>query len=829
MPGKVIINIEGQDNVSAKLAAIRKEFDTLSTSKGWQSVMMGMGVGVGMAAFHAVETGIRDVVNIIPDMISKGQAFAETVHTISETTGASAEASSRLAGMFQFLGIGTDNLGGKFRILANDITGKADQMKAWGIATTDASGATLDMVTIVDNARSALSQYGAGAEKAAIVTKLFGRSGLDLLEYLNLTDAQIASLSAEMDKLGVTMDESGVMKAKNVSREFELFGLSVQGIANKLLSDIAPALTSAVDAFASFVSDNGRQIAQFAADVANFVLGMVSAITGASLSANTFTSSLAALGTVGATPAQTKIASLKAELTALDSKQKTAGGSNKALTDALHKQTEEIDKQLQKLKDLGAEQDKQFSKEMARLGLQVTAQADAIGAGEKAAQISDQQAGMTKDLAAAYDELAKAQAGSSTAAGDYAVSMMQAQDALTKALAGSTDTKTGAVTVDTTAVAAAQQRIVDLQASQADAATSQADSVKAAQDRISGIQKQQADLGTQISNDARRSELDKVTAFLDSLTTAEKDTTDKKKLLTQEKAQAATLASQIATAKEKGDLQSVSDLTLMLQGVQAVERRTAQAIKEGEAQTALEKRKADLAAETAAVGSAAVDQTAIRKAEITKQIADLEKQDNADAAARKAESDRMIALGRDMDKNLGDNPTGAVGLFTAATAAGEDFAAKIKLAFDGLSTSIGKTVDIIGSVARVVSSIDKNVLGLGLIALGVATGNLPAALAGIAMESANILNAKPTNDARGNAGPGSGSRVPPSGVGSGGGSGGGSWVPVPSSYTPAGATNSLTVAPGAIVINGGADSASAIADATLLAFKRETQRQGMTL
>jgi hypothetical protein len=657
MPSKVVINIVGQDDVSAKLAAIRSQFDTLSTSKGWQSVMMGMGVGVGMAAFHAVETGIRDVVNIIPDLIGKGQAFAETVHTLTEATGANAVQASHLAGTFEFLGKDTDGMIMKFGVLAKYIVNHADAMHAAGIATTDASGVTLNMASIIDNARSVLSKYSGGVEQANAAVKMFGRAGLDMIEYLSLSDRQVGSLNAEMDKLGVTMDDSGVLKAKELSQSFNLMGLSVQGVANKLLNDIAPALNSAVDAFASFVSDHGRQIAQFAADVANFVIGMVSAITGASLSANTFTGSLAALGTVGLTPAQTKIASMKTELALLDSQQKTTTGGTGGLTNAMKGQTDAIDKQLASLKALGTEQDKALTKQMASLGSQVTAQLDAMTSAADAQQLLERRVGMTKELADAQKALAAAQAGTKDSA--------------------------GVVTVDLSAVEAAKGRIADLT-------------------------QQQVDMEQGVKDDARRAELGKVTAFLDALVTAEKDATDKKKLLTQEKAQASVLASQIATAKEKGDLQAVSDLTLMLSGIQAVERRTQQAIKEGAEQTELEKKKALLAAETAAVGGAVADQAAIYRAGLVQRIKDAEDQEKRDVAARKAEQARWIALGRDMDKVLGDNPFGAVGLFTAATAEGVKFGESMKGVFKGIADAMKGMLD---GLRWIVDNIDK--IGLG--------------------------------------------------------------------------------------------------------------------
>jgi hypothetical protein len=479
MPGKVVINIEGQDNVSAKLASIRKEFDTLSTSKGWQSVIQGVGMGLGLAAFHAVETGIRDVVNAIPDLIGKGEAFAETVHTIQEATGASAEQASRLAGTFTFLGINADSMTLKLGVLAKYILAHGDAMQAAGIATEDAAGKTLNMATIIDNARHVLSQYADGADKTAQAVKLFGRAGLEMIEYLNLTDRQVSMLNDEMDRLGITMDEQGVAKAKGLSREFNLFGLSVQGVANKLLNDVAPALMSTVDQLAGWVAANGQNIANFAAEVANFVLGMISALTGASFSTVTFSDKFAALGTV-----------VSGTGNAID----TATGSTKANTTAIDNHIKSLDADLAKLKALEAEEDKKFARDMAQIGAKLGLELAAMDASEKAHRIDEQRASLA-------DHMASAVTGG--------------------------DPK-----------------------------------------QIASVAQQQADLETSIKDEARRTQIAGVQAYVDAISKGETDAVDKKKWAEAEKKNVTVLQSQIAAAQAKGDLVAVSDLTVQLQSVQ---------------------------------------------------------------------------------------------------------------------------------------------------------------------------------------------------------------------------------------------------------------------
>jgi hypothetical protein len=83
MPNKVVINIVGQDDVSAKLKAIRAEFDDTSSSKGWQSIVQGAAMGIGMAAWNAIGGSIQGVASGAMDAVN---AFAADEASISTLT-----------------------------------------------------------------------------------------------------------------------------------------------------------------------------------------------------------------------------------------------------------------------------------------------------------------------------------------------------------------------------------------------------------------------------------------------------------------------------------------------------------------------------------------------------------------------------------------------------------------------------------------------------------------------------------------------------------------------------------------------------------------------
>jgi hypothetical protein len=507
-----------------------------------------------------------------------------------------------------------------------------------------------------------------------------------------------------------------------------------------------------VDTLASWVGANSTTIANFVSQVAGFVLGMVNEITGANMSLTTFAGSLAAMGTTALNPTETQIAALRTQLAGLNSATTAGTGSTKGATDAFKAETAAIDAQITKLKALETEQDAKFAKDMAQINAKLGAELSTMDATEKAHTIAEQQASLVTQMAAAQDALAKATAGSSTAAGDWAVNMaqaqdalakaqtgagdfavqmMQAQDALTKAQAGTTDTKTGAVTIDTTSVAAAQQRladlnatagsdtavsaaqqrIVDLQAQQGTAAQSQADAITAAQAQIISVTQSTTDFQTQITDDARKAQIASVQAYVAAVSKAETDAVDKKKWAENEKKVATQLSSGIAAATAKGDLTAVSDLTIQLEAVHTAITKAGLDTRNVEKQSALDKEKALIAAETAAVSGGAVDQTASQKAAIEAQIAELEKKDKADKALAAAELARTTAWEKAQGEAFGDTPTGMAGLMAGAVTAGSNLMIALKADFAGIMTALQPVLD---GFKWIVDNLSNLQLGFGL-------------------------------------------------------------------------------------------------------------------
>lgn len=392
---------ESFGKIQRSLGRVEDQASKASKSLGaFGSVLQGIGVGIGVGIFNALQDVVGRLANAIPGLIDKGLQFTNLVDQLGDATGASAAETSRLIGTYQLLGISTDTVGTRMGLLARIVTSNETAINRYGIATRDSNGDLLNQVQIVENARAHLAQYESGTAKAAMMIKLFGRAGLDMADYLSLSDDQVKIISRDLEKMGVIMGSDTAEQAERAKIEMRRFDLSIQGLSNTLLSNILPVLIPAISGITNVIAANAKGIAAFMANVVNFVMGLVSALTGAKFTAVSFTDTL---GEVGGAATQAS-----SGLDNLATGTKKAGGASRAASDDLRKQIEYLDRMTESVKRLDDAQDARFQKEMDRLTGTVETQIKAIDAADQQRSIDEQRSSLLRDIAAAEAEVAAA-------------------------------------------------------------------------------------------------------------------------------------------------------------------------------------------------------------------------------------------------------------------------------------------------------------------------------------------------------------------------------------------------------------------------------------
>lgn len=81
-----------------------------------------------------------------------------------------------------------------------------------------------------------------GAEKTALAVQLFGKSGAELIPFLNQGRDGINELAAEMQALGVQMSSETAAQAGNFNDALDKLHLATKSIGNQIIASLLPAL-----------------------------------------------------------------------------------------------------------------------------------------------------------------------------------------------------------------------------------------------------------------------------------------------------------------------------------------------------------------------------------------------------------------------------------------------------------------------------------------------------------------------------------------------------------------------------------------------------------
>src|ERR1035437_4383016 len=398
-------------------------------------VFLGVGIELGRLMLKGLETAVTDVINVIPDMIRKGQDFGLTVEDISVKTGASAEAASRFVGTLTYLGLTTDGLGQSLKTLSVQVVNNEANFDKLGIKVrTSANGPLLDTITILDNIRSYMSKTGNATTNLALATTLLGRSAGSLIAYLDLTDAQAAALNATMDALGVTMSEKTISDIEGAKRESNLLGLAWQGLSNVLTAEVGPTIRQVLGAAFQFIVDHGAQVRQTLVDITNAALGLMSGLLGmsgitpfqaqldglagssdnATLSFEQWAQQNALTIPVIDTAAEaTRAASAAntAATKAIDTQTKALGALDKAQEATYQTLVKAIEKQTKALADLDKAQETTYQTRLKSIKSLLDERMATLDAAEAARTLAQQQHDLNEQLNQAQIDLAEAQAG----------------------------------------------------------------------------------------------------------------------------------------------------------------------------------------------------------------------------------------------------------------------------------------------------------------------------------------------------------------------------------------------------------------------------------
>jgi hypothetical protein len=247
------ILITAVDQTRAALASVKANLEGLSVAAGKvNGVLAGLGAALSLGALVAAGKAALDT--------------ADNLSKLSQKTGISVESLSLLKPIAEQSGVSLESLAKGMQKLATAMVeaagGSKEQVASFsrlGVSVKDAAGQLRPTEAVLLDLADAFAAMPDGAEKSALAVKLFGKSGVELIPFLNQGRAGIEELKQKFKELGLEISGDTAKAAEKFNDTLDTVKQALSAIAMKVAAAALPALQALADALVS-VASHGEEI-----------------------------------------------------------------------------------------------------------------------------------------------------------------------------------------------------------------------------------------------------------------------------------------------------------------------------------------------------------------------------------------------------------------------------------------------------------------------------------------------------------------------------------------------------------------------------------------
>lgn len=236
------ILITAVDQTRTALDGIRNNLGRLGDeTRRVQGLLAGLGVSLTPGAFAALVKGAID--------------SADELNKLSQKIGISVEALSTLQFAAQLSDVGLDTLKTGLKGLSANLTEArsglgegAALFQALGVSVEDTAGNLKSSDTILLEIADRFASFEDGATKTALAVKLFGKSGMDMIPFLNQGSSGIRALMQEAERLGLKLSTETAQAAEAFNDNLTALKVSTSGLGITLATELLAPLRVVTDA-----------------------------------------------------------------------------------------------------------------------------------------------------------------------------------------------------------------------------------------------------------------------------------------------------------------------------------------------------------------------------------------------------------------------------------------------------------------------------------------------------------------------------------------------------------------------------------------------------
>jgi hypothetical protein len=230
------ILISAVDQTKTAFDSIKRGLGGLTdTAKSVNGVLANLGVAVSVAGLTAMVKSAIDTGDALDEMSQRVGVSVETLSVwkpAAEQSGVSGESFEK----------GLRKLSTTMLEAATGSEDAARGFSAVGIEFKNQDGTLRATDQVLLDLAERFKAMPDGAEKTALAVQLFGKSGAELIPFLNQGRDGINELAAEMQALGVQMSSETAAQAGNFNDALDKLKLATTSIGNQIIASLLPAL-----------------------------------------------------------------------------------------------------------------------------------------------------------------------------------------------------------------------------------------------------------------------------------------------------------------------------------------------------------------------------------------------------------------------------------------------------------------------------------------------------------------------------------------------------------------------------------------------------------
>jgi len=230
------ILISAVDQTKTAFDSIKRGLGGLTdTAKSVNGVLANLGVAVSVAGLTAMVKSAIDTGDALDEMSQRVGVSVETLSVwkpAAEQSGVSGESFEK----------GLRKLSTTMLEAATGSEDAARGFSAVGVEFKNQDGTLRATDQVLLDLAERFKAMPDGAEKTALAVQLFGKSGAELIPFLNQGRDGINELAAEMQALGVQMSDETAAQAGNFNDALDKLKLATTSIGNQIIASLLPAL-----------------------------------------------------------------------------------------------------------------------------------------------------------------------------------------------------------------------------------------------------------------------------------------------------------------------------------------------------------------------------------------------------------------------------------------------------------------------------------------------------------------------------------------------------------------------------------------------------------